>query len=452
MEYFQTHLFFSLHYTMAEKRPRHDEPGPAKKRTTTTTNQPLSDDQQEAARVAKTGRNIFITGGAGTGKTHALSHIINTVKGRAGVYITASTGIAAVNIGGTTLHYFAGIGLGAGTAESLLKKVRNNPPASRRWKQCKILIIDEISMVTSDLFTKLDHIGQKIRRKPIPFGGIQLIVCGDFLQLPPVVIDAYPKAVPYCFESSSWKDCNFATHVLTAQHRQANSAFAHILNDIRVGTCPPEAVAALNKRVGAHAEGKCVRLFATNAAANMVNTSHLQKLEKAEHVFAAVDSGKPALLKMMDKHCRAPSELKLKIGARVILLKNYPRHGLVNGSLGVVVNFLDGEDTPQVDFDRGGLFTVKPDTWNIETEGTVQASRTQIPLCLAWALTIHKSQGMTIDLLEVNLRGSFASGQVYVALSRASSLEGLTIGDAFDPSLIHANSRALAFYEKINPQ
>ncbi|KAK9759993.1 hypothetical protein K7432_018667 [Basidiobolus ranarum] len=454
----------------------------------------LSIEQLKAIDEAMSGRNVFLTGSAGVGKSFMLRYLIEKLKDSGkNVAVTAPTGIAAFHVGGHTVHHFAGLPVRNISNRELAMIVTRNRRAAQRWKETDVLIIDEISMVGKQLFSTLDYIARWVRRSKSPFGGLQLIVCGDFFQLPPVsdlqkcvncgqvfpqeqgtrILCQKNNCKPmltqhseYAFESKSWEEMNFEVNEFTQPFRQTDSRFVDILNSIRIGECTPSVIEVLQQ---------CKRDFAPTASTSILPTKlytlrkqvadenmyNLKKLPEHSVTYAATQG--PA--KAKEEHInalnvtQADEQLALKKGAQVMLLVNIDvEQGLVNGSRGVIVGFrkstsakttienersdfaeLDKDHSfplssanlyPIVKFRNGVTATIGPHTWEVEIPQTAvneklgikRVWRTQLPLKLAWALTVHKCQGMTLDYAEVSLQNIFACGQAYVALSRVRSL------------------------------
>eukprot|EP00941_MAST-03F_sp_MAST-3F-sp1_P000016 g16.t1 len=431
----------------------------------------LSPGQKTVLALVKEGRNVFFSGSAGTGKSFLLERIILSRNSK--TYVTASTGIAACNIGGTTIYSFAGVGLGRESKEELALKVRSNRRSNRRWNSCDCLIIDEVSMISASLFDKLEFIARKVRGSNRPFGGIQVILCGDFFQLPPV------SNSTYCFQSKAWNSVVQESVILQQVFRQKDDDFITMLNEIRVGTVSHKTASILDEKVkqsklntskSSTEKEKAVvqptRLYPRNRQVDLINCQQLQQLKTKPYEFNARDSGKASGKTQLDKSCLAPTRLVLKEKAQVVLLCNLDtKAGLVNGARGVVVGFkrkmVEDNDSyteesvlcPRVKFERHGnqsslVRLIEPHEWKVEAGGTVLARRVQIPLKLAWSLSIHKSQGMTIDSLEVSLAAVFEPGQAYVALSRATTLDGLQV-NSWNRNAIRSSSVVRDFYKSI---
>ncbi|KAF6207800.1 hypothetical protein GE061_016248 [Apolygus lucorum] len=430
----------------SKKRPREEEntvsSGPEKKVCLKSLAN-LTEEQKEVLDAVKNGANVFFTGSAGTGKSFLLQHLINCLRPDV-TCATASTGSAACLIGGTTLHSFAGIGDGEGTIERCIQLARR-PVCIQNWRRCKHLIIDEISMVESSYFQKLERVARELRSFDKPFGGIQLIVCGDFLQLPPVS----KSKDKFCFMSDAWQSCRFRTYYLQQVHRQNDPTFISILNSVRLGNLKEDMVEALKNTETQIIEKKGVlatRLCCHTKEAKMINDSNLEKLTGESKTYSAVDEP-PNASKTLDDCTPVESSLTLKIGAQVMLLKNVSvSQGLVNGARGVIAKFEKG--APVVEFLCGATYTVKWEKWTTRTANGGMMHRKQLPLRLAWAFSIHKSQGLTLDCVEMALEKTFEAGQAYVALSRAKSLETMRV-IGFNAKQVWADPDVIQFYRGI---
>lgn len=423
----------------------------------------LNTAQSKALDIVSQGKNVFITGQGGVGKSELIKHIRILYENRGVViHVTALTGIAALNIKGSTLHRWAGIGLGDLKPDDLLRKVRRHPKGKANWLNTSVLVIDEVSMLSPELFVKLDFIGKALRRSSDPFGGIQLIFCGDFCQLPPVKIDAY------CFESPLWVLCNFQVCYLTENMRQSDEVFQKMLSEIRIGYASKETREILRSRIGVKVgtdEIQPTKLFSNRDSVDQINIKALKELSKEDNptqLFAAfddvtegnyTDDQKQYYLGSLEKCCQARKDLYLKVGAQVMLIFNLdPDAGLVNGSRGVVIEFefiSEEERRPVVKFLNGLSRVITHHVWEFEISDDVIVSRSQIPLILAWGSTCHKAQGLTLDCVEVDLGDTiFAPGQFYTALSRVRSLEGLSITQINFDKLI-CDPKVREFYEKL---
>ncbi len=400
-------------------------------------------------------RNIFLTGPAGTGKSYCINELIDFLDDVGHPYgKTATTGVAALNIGGTTIHSWAGIGLGDDDGTDLLDKVSSNKKATNRIKGAKLLIIDEISMAKADLVEKIDIVCQFIRNSGAPFGGLQVVFVGDMLQLPPVFNRMEEEM--FAFDSEAWKSAGIKTVHLTEIVRQHDEpAFAAFLNEIRMGTAKNfDILEPCLTRVFPDDGIKPVKLFCKNYDVDAYNAAQLAKIEGPVKTYYSVDDGPTNWKQFFDKNCRAPNPLHLKVGAQVMLLTNLAIESkLINGSVGVVEKMYD--DCVEVRF-ANGTFPIEPFKWEmkqneIDVFGQMKrvpiASRKQIPLKLAWSITVHKSQGATLDRAEVDASEAFACGQIYVALSRVRNLSSLKL-KRFSPTKITVSKKCIDFYRK----
>lgn len=525
----------------------------------------LSKEQEDVMALAEKGFNIFYSGSAGTGKSVLLREIIKLLKknyGHDAVAVTASTGLAACNIGGITVHSFAGIGLGKGDAKKLYQKVRRSKKHKERWEKINALIIDEISMLDGDLLDRLDFIAQKIRRNKRPFGGIQLIFCGDFFQLPPVSKDP-DNPTRFAFEAALWSEGIDVTIMLQKVFRQqGDTEFIDMLNKMRLGQIDQKTETEFKKLSRPLPNDDIIpaELYSTRLEVDRANTSRLSKLPGIANTFLAIDGGtlqdQEAKNRLLQNFL-APQVLQLKVGSQVMMIKNIDST-LVNGSLGKVIDFIDADTymfyetmvenpdlaveelekyksnpellrerwnvensdndavirrksakdqfcrvdpdlsthsindnifdflvnadhnttsdidgierkrrlineihkssnrkkLPLVRFRTADLSTrtvlVEPEDWVIEDENEKPlVSRVQLPLMLAWSISIHKSQGQTLPKVKVDLRRIFEKGQAYVALSRAVSRDGLQVLN-FDKSRIQAHEKVLDFYATLS--
>ncbi len=393
--------------------------------------------QELVLQLAQAGKNIFITGSAGTGKSFTIERLV-TCHIRS-VFCTASTGVAAcllnVKCPVSTLHAWAGIGLGTSQVLACVRKIRSNKKTFARIRSTKTIIIDEVSMLDSTYFDKLNTVLKVLFSTEKAFGGIQVVLCGDFLQLPP------PNG-RFIFESVAWKELKLANVNLLTNYRQNDLEFTKILTSIRVGDINPGVISFLKEKRGQIISSDngiiATKLFCTNLDVDALNKKELDKLSGEEVVFDSNDVGKPC--------SNLPKTLHLKNGAQVMLLKNLDiENELVNGSRGIVtsidpllVHFINGIEVEISPIVQCNTDTTQKDKWK----------REQIPLRLAWASTIHKSQGASIDLLQVDFRGAFADGQVYTALSRCRTSQNLCILN-FHPKQIRVSQKALCFYQNI---
>ncbi len=392
----------------------------------------LDPDQRRVVDAVRSGRNVFFTGPAGTGKSHTIKKIAGTDPS---VGLTALTGVAALNIGGKTIHSFAGVGYAQESAEELVAKMSGIP--RERIKRCRLLVVDEVSMKSAELLEKLDYVFRHVRKiLNKPFGGVQLVFVGDFYQICPVSTDADVK---YCFESPLWAEMNFVHILLKINHRQVDPVLVRGLALMRVGVLDEEFRKAITEPKVREGPIKPTKLVGTNAEVDRINARELAALTGEKIVFESKDH---EYVRNTLQHLRGDKKLTLAVGAQVIHLWN--NGSLVNGSRGVVTEFSEG--IPIVQF--MGISSPLPvplHTFESREQGRLLCSRTCIPLRLAFCITIHKSQSQTIDLIDVDCKGMFTASQAYVAVSRARTMEGLFVKN-LDPGCVWVDPRVEAFY------
>jgi len=408
--------------------------------------------QKEALEILKTGENVFLTGAAGSGKTFLLNKYIQYLKRKkVRVAITASTGIAATHIGGITIHSFCGMGIKKNLSKAELKTVLNRKYMQNRMEKTKVLIIDEISMLDADRLDLVNSICQAFKQSILPFGGLQVIFCGDFFQLPPV--NKSGEKNNYAFNSYIWNNSELKVCYLEEQHRHEDQEFAKILNKIRNSQLDKETIEKLQDRIAKPVRGNVTptRLYTTNIDVKGINEQELINIQAEARVYEMeyhFESGRENLLDFLEKNCLAEKELVLKIGAVVMFIKNkFDENGVahyVNGTLGRVTGFTAIDDLPIIETADGREVVAQRREWTVEENDEVVAGVSQIPLRLAWAITVHKSQGMSLDEVVIDLRKSFDYGMGYVALSRVRSLEGM--------SLLGLNQMALEVSPEIRDQ
>ncbi len=421
----------------------------------------LSEDQKQAVYAVEDGDSIFISGSAGTGKSYLLQYLKANYSD-SGLHITASTGIAAVHVGGQTLHSWAAIGLGNLPAEQIIENLFSAKfsRVRRKLKLAKMLAIDEISMISAPVFDLINELLKAVRQNDKPFGGLQLILFGDFLQLPPVNRDSQMMDdYQFCFQSRAWQELAPKPIMLKTVFRQEDQNFVKLLNNIRFGKIDEHDISTLKSRINLPEKISAIKptiLASHNSQVDAINQVELKKIPAPSQIFTAKFSGDALKKDFLKKNCLAAENLELKVGAQVMMLKNtYQKEGVINGSLGIIKEFSKKTNYPIVEFNNGALLTIAPEVWALEKfdvekrEIVTEAEMTQIPLLLAWAMTIHKSQGMTLDKVKCDLSKVFADGQIYVALSRVKTLEGLFI-DGLDFNRIKANKGIVEFYNSFN--
>lgn len=459
-------------YTDGEQEPAQPIPRP-----TLIDPKSLTPEQRRVADflLSPSRPNVFCTGSAGTGKSHVLSFFVQELRRTPTlkVGVCAPTGVAAIHVGGSTLHSFFGIGLGTGSLSSLVNKVKKNKDAQKRIDETDVLIIDECSMLSSDLLETLDAVVRKVRKDGAcseePFGGMQVVLFGDFFQLPPVS-RGYEK--PFGFDSPVWSELGLTENMveLVEVQRQANGEFVDLLNKVRIGQMSEREIQDLNARCVISEDHALptdgivpTRLYVLNRDVDAVNDSRLAELEGKEVVCQARNNwrenmplGTPASVKKrMTENLskQMPDEVRLKVGAQVMLTRNKDlEKNLVNGSRGVIVRFdksKDGETAiPVVRFDCGIVTSIAPaESVGYNPDGGAGCLvRLQVPLKLAWAITVHKSQGTTLTRALLDISSAFEYGQCYVALSRVKSLEGLWLEKPARLGDIKVSPQVLDFY------
>ena len=374
------------------------------------------------------GKSVFLTGAAGAGKTYVLNQFIRLAKHEGKkVSVTATTGLAATHLGGTTIHSWSGIGI----SDELSGYFVDNLSKGRREiiEKTDVLVIDEISMLHDYRLDMVDDACRLVRRQPeLPFGGIQVVMSGDFFQLPPVN-RGEARAGGFVVNSRAWQELDPVVCYLEEQHRQDDgSALTEILNALRaddVRRHHAEALLARAEVAKPSGDGAFTELHTVNIDVDAINEARLAALERDEYSYTQTTTGGANYVENLQRSVLAPEVLRLKEGALVMAVKNSPEKRYMNGSIGTVVAFEKGSDYPIVEFRNGKTVTMQPDTWELRDGDKKRAGITQIPLRLAWAITVHKSQGMTLDGAIIDLRKAFVPGMGYVALSRVRSLDSL---------------------------
>lgn len=396
--------------------------------------------QREALDILKTGVNVFLTGAAGSGKTHVLREYISYLREHdVRVGITASTGIAATHMGGMTIHSWAGIGIDTELSRGDLEVLAEQPRLRKRFLETEVLIIDEISMLDHKRLDLVNKVLKSLRANEAPFGGLQVVCCGDFFQLPPISRDG--DEAKFAYHAQAWQEAEFTTCYLHEQHRQSDRTYYDVLNAIRASEVDESTHAVLQSRHNKKPAGSAepTRLYSHNVNVDEENERELAKLPGREYSYTMETKGGRALVAALQKSCLAPETLKLKVDARVMFVKNLNEIGCSNGTLGIVTACDAYSIT--VKTSSGKIVSVEPEPWRVEEDGKVKAELKQYPLRLAWAITVHKSQGMSLDAAIVDLRRSFAPGMGYVALSRVRSLDGLC--------LLGINANALTVHPEV---
>jgi ATP-dependent DNA helicase PIF1 len=407
--------------------------------------------QEKALTILKSGENVFLTGEPGSGKSYTVNKFRDWMKSMGHTHaVTASTGIAATHIGGVTIHSWSGIGIKDIILSKDVDNINYNKPyLANKIKAVRTLIIDEVSMLDANTIDNIDFILRGVRDTEEPFGGIQMVFVGDFYQLPPVSKEK--EKMKFAFESFAWKRSNPSVCYLHEQHRQTDGEFTEILKAMRNGEVKPKHKKTLLSSGKKAKQGEIkTRLFTHNADVDKINNEKLGEIDGPTGTFKMTSAGNEYLVETLKKNCLSPETLKLKVGATVMFTKNkYDDEGViyVNGTLGIVTQMCDEEFAEEIEVTTkdGDKILLDRETWSIEDHyGEVQASISQYPLKLAWAITIHKSQGMSLDAADIDLSKAFEYGQGYVAISRVRSLEGLYIDGL--------NVKALEMHPKVVEQ
>jgi ATP-dependent DNA helicase PIF1 len=384
--------------------------------------------QDQALAILESGSSVLLTGAAGAGKTYVLNKFIRRAKKHGkSVAVTATTGLAATHLNGTTIHAWSGIGV----QDFFDKRAAGKLGKSRQelLKKAHILIIDEISMLHDFRLDMVDDTLRFIRGSQTPFGGLQVILCGDFFQLPPVN-RREGRSGSFVTNSAVWRQNVFTVCYLETQFRQKeDESYAAILNGIRAGVLTRSQLDALQARSTAVDDPFTprTRLLTINVDVDSVNHEQLGQLDGEVHVYAMETHGSKQYVEQLQRSCLAPQTLKLKQGAQVMCIKNAQDRKYANGSLGKVIGFEPHTDHPIVELTNGREVIIRPDTWELMDGDKKRATLIQLPLRLAWAITVHKSQGMTLDAARIDLSRAFVEGMGYVALSRVRGLKHLIL-------------------------
>lgn len=380
--------------------------------------------QDKALDLLKSGSNIFLTGAAGTGKTYLLNQFIEYLKSKEIKYsVTASTGIAATHLNGVTIHSWSGIGVKSKITPQDLNNLKKN--IKYNYQTTKVLIIDEVSMLHAHQLDLVDTIARHLLDDTKPFGGMQVVLCGDFCQLPPVTTDN--KDIVFAYESNSWKNSNISVCYLQKQYRQnERDELLSILNSIRNNAVNETLKSKLHSLHKEYDIGHTTKLYTNNIDVDSINNYELEKLKSKSYTFDMVEHGEKFAIEGLKKRCLAKEVLELKVGALVIFIQNDRDRQYVNGTVGVVQGFT--KSGAPIIKTRDNIIYVTRGEWGIEDADSREiACISQLPLCLAWAITVHKSQGMTLDAAEIDLRRAFCYGMGYVALSRVRDSSGLNL-------------------------
>ena len=397
--------------------------------------------QTQALRAMMEGHSVFLTGAPGSGKTYVLNQFIKAAKtAKKRLAVTASTGIAATHIGGTTIHSWSGLGIRDSISDRDEKWLKENDRLLKRYNNIDVLIIDEVSMLHGARFDMINQVCKWLRESDEPFGGLQVILTGDLFQLPP--INRGDSKIDFVHLSESWKELNPKICYLSEQHRQDKDPLLDLLEAMRANDVGEAHFDSLSERLGREAPSgvSLTKLYSHNADVEQINDSHLKELETETKTFVMETYGVQAKIDQLTKSVLAPEILELKVGAEVMFVANNFADGYVNGSRGTVVSFKDGKPVVELQRNKRNL-VVEQNSWALEEDGKERARVSQLPLRLAWAITIHKSQGMSLDSAEIDLSRAFTPGMGYVALSRVRSLDGVYLRGI--------NNTALAMHPQI---
>jgi len=405
-------------------------------------------DQTRALEILSGQNNVFLTGGAGTGKSTVISEFIRKQES---VAVLASTGTAAILLGGRTLHSFFGLGIMEGGADAVVERALKHRGIVQRLRKTKTVLIDEISMIGSSELQCAEKIARKARANSAPWGGLRIVAIGDFAQLPPVVRSVPGQTEtqrPWCFSSEVWRNTLFDPVVMKEIVRSRDSEWNRVLGEIRFGEIEEHSFSILQERVrpvGLQFEG--TRLFARRNQVDSLNSDRLKMLPGAAREYPTVYMGNAQRLDELKRNAPIPEFLFLKEGALVMFRQNDPEYRFVNGTLGKIVKLKDQE--VEVELFSGKTIEMKPATFSmLDAEGNVLASATNYPLNLAWACTIHKAQGATLDRVHADLNGVWEHGQSYVALSRVRSSEDLSLS-GLSPRSFRLDPEVVGFYRSL---
>jgi len=380
--------------------------------------------QAQALRILLDGHSVFLTGSPGAGKTYVLNEFVRrAVRHGKIVAVTASTGIAATHIGGTTIHSWSGLGVKDSLSEWDRDNLAKNDRLVKRYCGADILVIDEVSMLHGARLNIVNEAAKILRKSDKPFGGLQVVLVGDLFQLPPITRGS--DAVDFVHRSLAWEELSPKVCYLTEQHRQTNDELLDLLEAMRRGDVGEMHEASLRERMGRTmpADLAVTKLYSHNMDVDSINDRHLRDIVGTGTVYEMRKIGREAKIEQLQKSVLAPDRLELKRSAEVMFVANNFAAGYVNGTRGTVMDFVD--DFPLVQLANGREVKVELHTWKLEEDSRITAEVAQLPLRLAWAITIHKSQGMSLDAAEIDLSRSFTPGMGYVALSRVRSMEGV---------------------------
>lgn len=406
----------------------------------------LSEEQQDALELLQSGENVFLTGGAGSGKSFLIRHFMSGLNAK-DFPILASTGAAAVLLGGRTFHSFFGLGIMEGGREATLQRIMTNAKLLRRIERVEGIVIDEVSMIPGVAFSLAEEVARIARGSTLPWGGLRVIVVGDFAQLPPITRDSQRR--DWSFQTSIWEESGFQIRLLKHNQRVKDASFLDVLADVREGRVTTLVQEYLESRMRVHDENdKSTRLFPRRDQSETHNQRELALIPFPETRIDSIYIGEERYVESLKKNSPVPNQIVLKKEARVMFVQNDPNRRWVNGTRGWVREITTDKIT--VEKDSGREVTVEKTSFSLlDAEGKNVASVINFPLILAYATTIHKSQGATLDELWVDLRRLWEPGHAYVAMSRLQYGDGLRLL-GWTVQSFKTDPAVQAFYSKLN--
>jgi ATP-dependent exoDNAse (exonuclease V) alpha subunit len=406
----------------------------------------LSPDQQTALEILRGEQNVFLTGAAGSGKSYVLGAYLRGLPPGIEIPVLASTGAAAILIGGRTFHSFFGLGIMEGGVDRTVERATLNRQVCRRIKKANAVVIDEISMISGPQLFAAEAIARKVRGSSAPWGGLRIIAVGDFAQLPPV--NPFGTIKEWAFLEKVWNATEFHPIVLKQMMRATDSEYLSVLNDVRNGHVSREVRDFLNARTSARARGELTCLFPRRETVERYNLERLASLHHPSQSFETAYTGKAKDVETFRKHSPLADVITLKKDALVMLRQNDPSGAYANGSLGHIRSISDSALTIELMADDK-VVRVEPTEFTLlNADGDPVVSARNFPVSLAWAMTIHKAQGATLDRVRVDLKRAWEPGQAYVALSRVRAPSGLFV-DGWSPTSILADPMVARFHASL---
>lgn len=401
----------------------------------------LNEDQQQALQQLNSDKNIFITGAAGSGKSFLLKYYLKNKD----IPVLASTGAAAILVGGRTFHSFFGLGIMEGGIEATVQRALKNKKLIKRLKKTSAVIIDEVSMLSGPTLRAAEMISRAALNSMAPWGGLRIIAVGDFAQLPPV--NPFRQSKEWAFTDSVWQESGFTPVILRQMMRSSDQDFLEVLRRVRNGLVDSSVEQFLNSRTQVQPSGDYTRLFPHRADVENYNLQQLEEIPEDTYTFQTEYTGKPVDVEKFRKHAPIADVIQLKKNALVMIRQNDPAGRWVNGSLGRIENI-----TPQflvIKLEKGRRIELeKTDFTLLDADGNPAVSARNFPVTLAWGMTIHKAQGTTLDQMHVDLRKIWEPGQAYVALSRVRTPKGLYI-EGWSPRAIFCDREVADFHRSL---